>query len=573
MTVHNKEIADILNQLADYMELNDEDEFRIRSYRNAARSVEGLSRNVHDMVKENKNLTSIPDIGKSTAEKIREIVKTGKLSRLKELKKKVPVKIEEFNQIEQLGPERLKTLYKELDIRDAGSLKKAAKEGEIQKIKGFGPKIQEKLLKETEEKDDSVPQRLLWVDAEDLISGFYDYLKNSKLTKKLEIAGSYRRRKETVGDVDILATSSKASKLMNHFTRFEEVKEILAKGETKSSVVLHSGLQVDLRVVSSGSFGAAMLYFTGSKPFNIKLRKIAVKKDWKINEYGIYRGKKKIAGKTEKEVFKKLELKYIEPELREDRGEIDTSRKNKLPDLVKLKDIKGDLQTHSKYSDGKYDIEDMVNAARDLGYSYYAVTDHSKRVTMANGLDKKRLKKQMEQIDLLNENIKGIRILKSIEVDILKDGKLDLPDDILKELDLVVCSIHYNRNLSSKEQTERVLKAMDNKYFNIFAHPTGRLINTRKPYDIDIEKVMKEARKKGCFLELNASPERLDLSDTNVKMAKEIGLKLSVSTDAHTIDQLKNMRHGIAQARRGWLEKDDVINTRPWSKLKKLLKR
>lgn len=573
MTVHNKEIADILNQLADYMELNDEDEFRIRSYRNAARSVEGLSRNVHDMVKENKNLTSIPDIGKSTAEKIREIIKTGKLSRLKELKKKVPVKIEEFNQIEQLGPERLKTLYKELDIRDAGSLKKAAKEGEIQKIKGFGPKIQEKLLKETEEKDDSVPQRLLWVDAEDLISGFYDYLKNSKLTKKLEIAGSYRRRKETVGDVDILATSSKASKLMNHFTRFEEVKEILAKGETKSSVVLHSGLQVDLRVVSSGSFGAAMLYFTGSKPFNIKLRKIAVKKDWKINEYGIYRGKKKIAGKTEKEVFKKLELKYIEPELREDRGEIDTSRKNKLPDLVKLKDIKGDLQTHSKYSDGKYDIEDMVNAARDLGYSYYAVTDHSKRVTMANGLDKKRLKKQMEQIDLLNENIKGIRILKSIEVDILKDGKLDLPDDILKELDLVVCSIHYNRNLSSKEQTERVLKAMDNKYFNIFAHPTGRLINTRKPYDIDIEKVMKEARKKGCFLELNASPERLDLSDTNVKMAKEIGLKLSVSTDAHTIDQLKNMRHGIAQARRGWLEKDDVINTRPWSKLKKLLKR
>ncbi len=573
MTVHNKEIADILNQLADYMELNDEDEFRIRSYRNAARSVEGLSRNVHDMVKENKNLTSIPDIGKSTAEKIREIVKTGKLSRLKELKKKVPVKIEEFNQIEQLGPERLKTLYKELDIRDAGSLKKAAKEGEIQKIKGFGPKIQEKLLKETEEKDDSVPQRLLWVDAEDLISGFYDYLKNSKHTKKLEIAGSYRRRKETVGDVDILASSSKASKMMDHFTRFEEVKEILAKGETKSSVVLHSGLQVDLRVVPSGSFGAAMLYFTGSKPFNIKLRKIAVKKDWKINEYGIYRGKKKIAGKTEKEVFKKLALKYIEPELREDRGEIDASRKNKLPDLVKLKDIKGDLQTHSKYSDGKYDIEDMVNAARDLGYSYYAVTDHSKRVTMANGLDKKRLKKQMEQIDLLNENIKGIRILKSIEVDILKDGKLDLSDDILKELDLVVCSIHYNRNLSSKEQTERVLKAMDNKYFNIFAHPTGRLINTRKPYDIDIEKVMKEAGKKGCFLELNASPERLDLSDTNVKMAKEIGLKLSVSTDAHTIDQLKNMRHGIAQARRGWLEKDDVINTRPWSKLKKLLKR
>ncbi len=573
MTVYNKEIAGILNQLADYMELNDEDEFRIRSYRNAARAVENLSGNVYDMVEEDRNLTKIPDIGKSTADKIREIVKTGKLSRLNELKKKVPVKIEEFNQIEQLGPERLKTLYKELDIKDAGSLKKAAKEGEIEKIKGFGPKIQEKLRKEMEEKDDSVPERLLWVDAEELISGFYDYLKASAYPKKLEIAGSYRRKKETVGDIDILATCSKASKLMDHFTRFEEVKEILSKGETKSSVVINSGLQVDLRVVPSGSFGAAMLYFTGSKPFNIKVRKIAVKKNWKINEYGIYKGKKKIAGKTEKEVFKKLGLKYVEPELREDTGEIEASGNNKLPKLIELKDIQGDLQTHSKYSDGKYNIEDMVNAARDLGYSYYAVTDHSKQVTVANGLDEKRLKKQLEEIDKLNEKIKGIQILKSIEVDILKDGTLDLSDDILKELDLVVCSIHYNQNLSSKKQTERVLKAMDNKHFNIFAHPTGRLINSRKPYEIDIEKVMKEALKKGCFLELNASPERLDLSDTNVKMAKQLGLKLSVSTDAHTINQLKNMRHGISQARRGWLEKDDVINTRQWSKLKKLLKR
>lgn len=573
MTVHNKEVAGILNKLADYMELNDEDEYRIRSYRNAARSVGDLSGNVQDMVENNKDLTEIPDIGKSTADKIKEIVETGKLERLEELKKKIPVNIEEFNQIEQLGPERLKTLIKELGIKNAKSLKKAAKEGKIKNIKGFGPKIQEKIRNEIEEKGEFGPGRLLWVDAEDIISDFYNYLEDSKHTKKIEIAGSYRRKKETVGDIDIMATSSNAEKVMDAFVNYEEVKEVLAHGETKSSVVLNSNLQVDLRIVTDASFGAAMVYFTGSKAFNIKLRKIARKKDWKINEYGIYEGKKKIAGKTEKDLFKKLKLKYIEPELREDRGEIDAARKNKLPRLIKLKDIKGDLQTHSKDSDGRYEIEDMVSKAKDRGYKYYAVTDHSKRVTMANGLDEKRLGKQLDRIDKLNDKMSGIRILKAVEVDILEDGKLDLSDDVLKELDLVVCSIHYNRNLSRKKQTERVLKAMDNKYFNIFAHPTGRLINSRKPYDIDIEKIMQEAKKKGCFLELNASPERLDLPDKNVKMAKELGLKLSISTDAHTIDHLNNMRHGIAQARRGWLEKDDVINTRSWKDLKKLLKR
>lgn len=573
MAVHNKEVAGILIRLADYMELNDEDEFRIRSYRNAARTIADLSGNVQEMVNDGEDLTKLPDIGQSTADKIKEIIETGKLKRLDELKDKIPIKIEDFEQIEQLGPERLKILFKELDIKDAKALKKAAEEGQIEEIKGFGKKIQDKIAKEIEERGESGPERLLWVDAEDIISSFFDYLNDSKHCKKAEIAGSYRRKKETVGDIDILATSQDEHKLMDHFVNYEEVEDVQAKGKTKSTVVLKSGLQVDLRVVPNSSFGAAMLYFTGSKAFNIKLRKIAIKSDLKINEYGIYKNNKKVAGKTEKEMFEYLDLKYVEPELREDRGEINASQKNKLPALVTLNDIKGDLQTHSNASDGKYKLEEMVNAAKNLGYEYYAVTDHSKRVTMANGMDEKRLAEQIELVNKLNEKKDGIRILKSCEVDILEDGKLDLSDDILQELDLVVCSIHYNLKLSRKKQTERVLKAMENKHFNIFAHPTGRLINKRKPYDIDIEKIIKEAKNNGCFLELNASPERLDLSDNNARMAKENGVKLSISTDAHTINHLKNMRHGVAQARRGWLEKDDVLNTRSWNDLKKLLKR
>lgn len=563
----------MLDRLADYMELNSENQFRIRSYRNAARAVGDYSGNLQKMVEDNERLTDIPDVGKSVAEKINEIVKTEKLERLEELKQKIPIKIDELDQIEQLGPERIKTLYEELNVRDAQSLKKAAEDNKISEVKGFGPKIQQKIINEIEDLDTSGPERLLWTDAEDIISNYHVYLKSSEHIKKVEIAGSYRRKKETVGDIDILATSSNADKLMDYFVGYEEVKEVLAKGKTKSSVVLKSGLQVDLRVVPDNSFGAAMVYFTGSKGFNIKLRKNALKNDLKINEYGIYKKNKKVAGKTENEVFDYLKLSYIEPELRENRGEITAAMKNQLPELIELNDIKGDLQTHTKASDGRYELKDMVEAAKGLGYGYYAVTDHSKRVSMANGLDEKRLAKQVAMIDAFNDKTKGIRVLKSIEVDILEDGKLDLSDDILKELDIVVCSIHYNRNLSRKKQTVRVLKAMDNKYFDIFAHPTGRMINSRKPYEIDMEQVMKKARDRGCFLEINASPERLDLSDTDAKMAKEIGVKLSISTDAHSVDHLRNMRHGVAQARRGWIEKDDVINTRSWNELKKMLVR
>jgi DNA polymerase (family 10) len=360
---------------------------------------------------------------------------------------------------------------------------------------------------------------------------------------------------------------------MDHFTKYEDVKKIVAKGSTKSTVKLRSDFNVDLRSVAKSNYGSALLYFTGSKAHNIAIRKIAVAKKYKLNEYGLFKEKKRVAGKTEAEVYQKLGFTYIAPELRENRGELEAAKKNKLPKLVKLKDIKGDLHTHTKSTDGKNTIEEMAKAAKKIGYKYLAITDHTKNVTVAGGLDEKDFKKQIKDIDRVNKKIKGITILKGAEVDILKDGSLDLDNQVLKKIDVVICAIHYNRNLSKSKQTKRVLKAMDNPYFQIFAHPSGRLINERKPYEIDLEKVMQKAKKKNIILELNAHPQRLDLNDADAKRAKELGLKLSIQTDAHTIDDLQFMEYGLGQARRGWLEKEDVVNTYSLTKLKKVLSR
>jgi DNA polymerase (family 10) len=374
--------------------------------------------------------------------------------------------------------------------------------------------------------------------------------------------------------MDILVTCKQGTrkKVMEHFVSWEDVDRVVSKGETRSTVILKNGLQVDLRAVPQVSYGAALYYFTGSKAHNIKVRKIAVRKDLKVNEYGVFKDDDRVAGKTEKEVFEKVGLPFIPPEIREDRGEIEAARKNKLPRLVTLKDIKGDLQSHTKASDGNYSMPEMAEAAREMGYSYLAVTDHSKRVTIAGGLDEKRLREQMEEIGKLNEKFNKFRVLKSVEVDILKDGSLDLPDEVLKELDIVICSVHYNTNLSGKEQTRRVMKAMENPNFHIMAHPTGRLIGERDPYEIDMEEIMKQAVQCGCFFEINADPYRLDLSDVHARMAKEKGIKIAVSTDAHSVSSLENMRFGVGQARRAWLEPEDVLNTRPWKELKKMLR-
>jgi DNA polymerase (family 10) len=351
------------------------------------------------------------------------------------------------------------------------------------------------------------------------------------------------------------------------------VDKVIAKGKTKSTVKLKSGFQVDLRVIPRASYGAALIYFTGAKAHNIAIRKIANKKKYKINEYGVFKGEKRIAGKTEKDVYKKVGLPFIEPELREDRGEIEAAKKGNLPDLITLDDIRGELHMHTKLTDGKYALKEMARTAENIGWQYAGVSGHSKHVTIAGGLKAEEVEKQIKQIDKLNKNFKKFTILKSIEVDILEDGSLDLPDSLLKELDYTICAIHYKFNLSKKKQTERIMKAMDNKYFNILAHPTGRIIGQRRPYEVNLEKVMKEAKKRGCILSLNSNPVRLDLNDVQCKKAKDIGVKIAIVTDAHSIDELNYMKYGVYQARRGWLEKEDVINTGTLKQLKKSLKR
>jgi DNA polymerase (family 10) len=391
--------------------------------------------------------------------------------------------------------------------------------------------------------------------------------------KQVTVAGSFRRRRETVGDLDILVTAKKGSPVMQRFVDYDEVEETISQGDTRATVRLRSGLSVDLRVVAEVSYGSALMYFTGSKAHNIALRTIAVKKGYKVNEYGMFRDEKRVAGKTETEIYKRLGLRYVEPELREDRGELEAARKKRLPELITLDDIRGDLHCHSKASDGHDDIEAMARAAKALGYKYLSINDHSHHVTVAHGLDEKRLCRQLEAIDRLNERLEGIAVLKSIEVDILEDGSLDLGDEVLAQLDFTVCAVHYKMDLSQKRQTERILRAMDNPYFNILAHPSGRLINEREPYAIDMERIMDAARERGCALEVNAQPSRLDLTDTHCRMAKELGVKIVISTDAHSTRDLELMCYGIGQARRGWLEPDDVLNTLSLKDLRTALKR
>lgn len=572
MPILNTDIADIFNKIGDLLDIQGANPFRIRAYRNAARTVSSLPRNMSDMIEEGTDPTNLPGIGKDLAEKIREIVKTGSLSALEEIEAKIPSGLNKLFKISGLGPKRVRALYRNLDVRDLKGLKKAAETGKIHELKGFGRKMERSILEDLEQMEGK-EERIKLIKAEKRAKPLLAYLKKTKGVKEVVVAGSFRRRKETIGDLDILVSCENGSKVMDRFANYEDVLKVISKGKTRSSVVLRSGLQVDLRVLSRVSYGAALHYFTGSKSHNIAIRGLAVNKKIKINEYGVFKKEKRIAGKTEKEVYDAVGLSFIEPELRENRGEVEAAQEGRLPVLINLENLRGDLHTHTKETDGRNSLEEMAMAAKDRGYEYLAVTEHSKKVTMAKGMDARRLKKQIEEIDRLNEKLEGIILLKGIEVDILKDGSLDLPDKILKELDLTVCSVHYNRNLSAKKQTERIIRAMDNPYFNILAHPTGRLINEREPYEVDLEKIMETARDRGCFLEINAHPDRLDLSSRYCKLAKEIGLKVVISTDAHSLADLDFMRFGVYQARRGWLEAKDVINTLSWKQLRKMLKR
>lgn len=573
MPVHNSDIAQLFNKTADLLEIKGENRFRVRAYRDAARTIESLSQNAADMIDNGKDLSELSGIGRDLAGKISDIVRNKKFKLLEDLKKEVPEELAELMNISNLGPKRVASLYHELDIKSFKDLQKALDEGRIKDLEGFGEKMQQQIAGAVRKYENRGPARMKLIRAEEIIKPFYEYLGESKGVKDLTIAGSYRRRKETVGDIDILATCKKGSDIMDRFAGYDEVENVVSKGGSKSTVILRSGLQVDLRVMAEVSYGAAMVYFTGSKEHNIAIRKIGVSKKYKINEYGIFKKEdKRVAGKTEQEVYEKIGLKWIPPELRENRGEVEAAKKKgALPNLVEPDDIKGDLHCHSKYTDGRASIEEMGEAAKKMGYDYIAMTDHSQKVTVAGGLDEKRLRKQLEEIDKINDKLRDFTILKGCEVDILEDGGLDLPDEVLDELDMAVCSVHSKFNLSRDEQTRRVIKAMDNPRLTILGHPTGRLINEREAYEIDIEKVIKAAAERGVFLELNCHPERLDLNDIHCKAAKEAGVKIVLSTDSHRTSDLDHMRFGIYQARRGWVEKKDVVNTHSLSTLKKML--
>lgn len=571
MPANNNDVAEIFNKIADLLEIKGENPFRIRAYRNAATTIENLSQNVAESLRKGEDLTKLKGIGQDLADKIKTIVETGKVELLSRLESEVPPELNTLMNIQGLGAKRVKKLYDELNIKSVNELAQAAEEKKIRNLSGFSAKTEQHILEET--KKIKKYNRIKLSTADQYALPLVEYLKESKNIKKIDIAGSYRRRQETIGDIDILVICGESSEIMNRFVNYEGVQNVLSKGETRSSVVLSAGIQVDIRVVPEKSYGAALHYFTGSKAHNIAIRKFAKQNNWKVNEYGIFEGEKFLVGESEEKIYKKFGLPYIVPELREDRGEFEAAKNGNLPKLIELKDIKGDLHVHTTVTDGHNSLAEMVKAAQAKGYKYIANTEHSKHVTIARGLDVKDFMEHLKRIDKINEKLKDFVVLKSAEVDILEDGSLDFPDEVLKELDIVVCAVHYKFNLSRQKQTERILRAMDNPYFNIFAHPTGRLINERDSYDVDIEQIMDKAKENGCILELNSHPSRLDLNDIHCKMAKDKGIKIAISTDSHSISGFDNISYGIDQARRGWLEADNVINTKNVNELKKLLKR
>ena len=571
MTVANSEIADILEELADLLEIEGDNPFRIRAYRNAARTVRGQARPLAELVRDGADLARLPGIGDAIAAKIVTIVETGHLPQLEKLEHRTPAALVELLRIEGLGPKRVERLHRELGIRSIEDLRRALDSGKVRALHGFGARtearIREQVSRGIEQK------RLRLADAETVAAPLVAWLAETDGVTRVTVAGSFRRRRETVGDLDILVTAGRGTPVMERFADYDQVAEVVARGSTRSTVRLRSGLQVDLRLVPAVSHGAALQYFTGSKAHNIALRKRAARRGLKINEYGVHRGDKRIAGRTETEVYRAVGLPLIAPELRENHGEIEAAAQGRLPTLVTLEDIRGDLHCHTRATDGHDSIEAMAAAARDRGYGYLAISDHSQHVTVAHGMDAKRLLAQVRAIDRLNEKLGDIVLLKSCEVDILEDGSLDRPDAVLRELDVTVCAIHYKLRLPEGRQTPRIIKAMDNPYVTILAHPTGRLINSRAPYGVDMGRVIEAARERGCFLELNAQPDRLDITDAICREAKKAGVKVAISTDAHSGDGLALMRHGVDQARRGWLEADDVLNTRPLPELRRLLRR
>ncbi len=567
----NLEISTIFRDIAKILEIKGENHFRIRAYERAAVNIEGLTEDVENFIKEDR-LREIPGIGHDLSERIKEYASTGKIKIFEDLKKTIPEGLLELLKIPSVGPKTAKLLYKKLKIKNVSDLEKAIRQNKLKGIFGIKEKTVENMLKGIDILKRG-KERMTLAKGLVITEQFIQALKKLPEAKQISTAGSLRRQKETVRDIDILVISDKPKKIMETFTRLPLVSDILAEGQTKASVRTKEDIQVDCRVLEEKSFGAALLYFTGSKNFNIKLRQLAIRKGLKINEYGVFRKNKFVAGKTEEEIFKLLGMAYVEPELREDNGEIELAREFKLPPLIELKSIKGDLHVHSQWSDGDDTIEEVTHACQKKGYTYVAITDHSQGLKIAGGLSIADLKRKKQEIDKINKKLKDFRVLYGAEVDIDSHGNLDYKDEVLKEFDIVVAAIHTGFKQSKEQLTKRIIKACQNKYAHIIAHPTGRLWGARDAYDIDFEQILEVAGDTNTHLEINTFPQRLDLNDLNAHRAKEMGIKLAIGTDAHTIEQLQTMKLGISVARRGWLTADDVINTLPLDSLLKAIKK
>lgn len=564
--MRNQEIANIFHEIAELLEIQGEIQWKVLAYRRAARTIENLSQNISEVIGKEK----LPGIGKAIETKINEILETGKLEYYENLKKEIPPVLVQIIQIPSIGPKTAKLLYDNLHIKTLEDLEKAARTHQVQRIKGIGPKTEKAIIDGLQNLNKQ--QRTLLGEILPVANRICEDLRSLSEVKQISVAGSIRRRKETIRDIDILVTSDKPEKVMQVFTSLEPVKEVILHGPTKSTVIVKRDIQVDLRVVEDDSYGAALLYFTGSKEHNVALRTMLVQMGYKLNEYGLFLNEndQKVAGKTEEELYKACGMDWIPPELREDRGEIAAAQAHTLPTLVELGDIKGDLHIHTSYSDGENTIEEMMEGAKQRGYEYIAITDHTGDLKIANAIDEETLLKQIELIHNLNEQENGIRILAGAEANIDLEGNLDISEDIMQKLDFVIGGVHSKLKRPRKEITDRVVNALSNKYLTILAHPIGRLLNKREGADLDLTEVFETAKKYGKVLEINAYPQRLDLSDINSRAASQQGILIEVGTDAHSVNELEYMDLGVSVARRGWLEKKDILNTLP---LKDLLKK
>lgn len=568
--MENLEIAAVFEEISNLMKIIQDDakwQFKAAAYDRARRAIEGYPEQLEEIARDpSRKLTEIPGIGEDLAKKIVELVGTGKCQYHQEQLKKIPRSLLELLQLQTVGPQKVRLFNQKLNITTVDALEAAAKEGRLRDLPGMSVKSEENILKAIEVFRRAAGHFRLdtaFETAEDLTA----YLREFKGVEQVTPAGSLRRGRETVGDLDLLVTGHDHAGIAEHFAKFSDIAQVLAKGEDKVSVKLKNDLQVDVRLLERQSYGAALQYFTGSKEHNVALRERAKRRGWKLSEYGLFEGNKVIASRTEQEIYEKLGLEWIPPELRENLGEIEAAEKGELPKLVELSDIRGDLQMHTTASDGRSTIEEMAEGAKRLGYRYILITDHSKAVTIANGLDERRAVEHMQNIKAARKKVKGIEIWAGTEVDILGDGKLDYSDGLLKQFDIVLASVHSRMTQPAEEMTERLLKGLQNPYVRILGHPTGRQLLKRDPFSFDIEKVFSAAHKLGVILELNGNPERLDLCDRHVKWVRDRGMKVIISTDAHHPDQFAFMRYGVMTARRGWMEKQGVLNTYPPEKL------